>query len=195
MPLPIVQPIIPRLSRRLPIGRGWRYEVKLDGFRGTLYIEKDRARFRSKTMRVMKRFESLAESLVRSIEVRDAIFDGEIIVMREQKPDFYALMFRRRQPEYAAFDLLWLNGRDLRERRYVERKKLLHEAINQSSAIGYVDDYNEPEVFTAAARLDLEGVVAKRSVDTYEASTEWLKIKHPGYSQAEGRHEFFQRAK
>lgn len=117
MPLPIVQPIIPRLSRQLPVGRGWRYEVKLDGFRGTLYIENGCALFRSKTMRVMKRFESLAQILARLIGVRNAIFDGEIVVMRAQKPDFYALMFRRGQPEYAAFDLVWLNGRDLRPRR------------------------------------------------------------------------------
>lgn len=193
MPLPIVQPIIPRLSRHLPVGRGWRYELKLDGFRATLYIEKGGAVFRSKTMRVMKRFESLAESLARSIGVRDAIFDGEIVVMREKRPDFYALMFRRGQPEYAAFDLIWLNGRDLRRRSYTERKKLLRETIHESKAIGYVEDYTQPEIFTAAARLDLEGVVAKRSPDTYDPSTRWLKIKHPGYSQAEGRYEFFDR--
>lgn len=144
-------------------------------------------------MRVMKRFESLALNLARSIEVRDAIFDGEIVVMREQKPDLYALMFSRGQPEYAAFDLIWLNGRDLRRRSYAERKKLLWQTIHESHAAGYVEDYTQPEIFAAAAGLNLEGVVAKRSADTYDSSTEWLKIKHAGYSQAEGRYEFFGR--
>jgi bifunctional non-homologous end joining protein LigD len=191
--LPVIHPIIPQLSRTIPRGRKWRYEVKLDGFRGTLYIEQGKAWFRSKAMRVMKRFQPLADSLATSVSVRDAIFDGEIIVMKERTPDFYALMFSRGQSEYAAFDLVWKNGRDLRGLSYNERKQRLRTTLTHSAAIGFVEHYREPEVFEAAARLDLEGIVAKRSTDPYDARTQWIKVKHAEYSQAEGRHDLFRR--
>jgi len=193
MTLPVIEPIIPRLARELPVGRSWRYEVKLDGFRGTLYIDRGRAQFRSKSVRVMKRFQSLADGLARALDLRDAILDGEIIVMARHTPDFYALMFRRGQPEYAAFDLMWLNGRDLRRRSYTERKNLLRTTLKGSQAIGYVEHYTTPDLFEAAAQLDLEGVVAKRSGDPYAQTTDWLKVKYAGYSQWEGRHELFDR--
>jgi len=183
MSLPVVQPIVPRLSRSIPLGREWRYEVKLDGFRGTLYLENGRGWFRSKAMRVMKRFKPLADSLAKAVRLRDAIFDGEIIVMTKATPDFYALMFSRGHPEYAAFDLLWKNGRDLRSLSYNERKKRLRATLANTATIGYVEDYDQPALFEAAARLDLEGIVAKRKSDTYDPSTEWLTVNHTRSSQ------------
>lgn len=58
MTLPIIEPIRPVLSQRIPTGDEWRYEPKIDGFRGTLYVEDGRGVFRSKTMRLMRRFDS-----------------------------------------------------------------------------------------------------------------------------------------
>ncbi len=58
--LPIAEPVLPVLSRELPLGRAWRYELKLDGFRGMLYVDRGAASFRSKTMRPMPRFADLA---------------------------------------------------------------------------------------------------------------------------------------
>ena len=79
--LPIIDPILPVLNRALPRGREWRYELKLDGFRGTLYIDDGKAFFRSKTKRVMRRFQDLADGLAKVLNVRSAVFDGEILVM------------------------------------------------------------------------------------------------------------------
>lgn len=190
--LPIIEPIIPKLSRTVPAGAEWRYEPKLDGFRGTLYIERDRAVFRSKRRNVMRRFQALADSLRRALPLREAILDGEIVVMRDQQPDFYALMFRRGAPEYAAFDLLWLDGADLRPLRFDERKRRLEELV-RDTPIGFVESHAEPELFEAAVRMDLEGIVAKRARDPYSAESEWIKVKHPNYPQAEGRWKFFER--
>lgn len=192
-PLPHVDPIRPSLSKVVPLGREWVYELKLDGFRGVLHVEDGRGYFTSKNNRVMRRFESLADTLARSLNVRSAILDGEIVVMREGMPDFYALMFRRGEPQYAAFDLLWLNGRDLREATYRRRKGALRRLLADQTAVGYVDSYSASELFDAAVRLDLEGVVAKRMTDVYAPSTIWLKIKHGGYSKNEGRWELFAR--
>src|ERR1051325_944346 len=116
----------------VPAGSGWLYELKLDGFRGILSIENGRASFTSKNGKPLKRFDDLAASLTAALPVKNAIFDGEIIVMGDHGPDFYALMMRRGQPAYAAFDLLWLDGRDLRSQALWRRKKTLERLIADS---------------------------------------------------------------
>src|SRR6266850_7179605 len=113
-PSPSSAPILASLSRDLPRGADWRYELKFDGFRGTLYVEETSAWFRAKTNRVMHRFDDLALRVAGELAVRSAIIDGEIVVMGERGPDFYALMFRREAPQVAAFDLLWRDGKDPR---------------------------------------------------------------------------------
>jgi bifunctional non-homologous end joining protein LigD len=188
--LPIIQPIRPIRGRAVPTGTEWAYEPKLDGFRGTLYVEDGRALFRSKTMRTMRRFQELADGLAKSLPVRDAILDGEIIAMSDRGPDFYALFFRRGKPAFAAFDLLWLNGRDMRPVSFWRRKTALQKLLAHSP-IGYVDHYDTPELFRIAAEKDLEGIVAKRRSDPYSPETEWVKVKHSGYSQMAGRWELF----
>jgi bifunctional non-homologous end joining protein LigD len=190
--LPLIEPIRPTLSKAVPIGRAWLYEPKLDGFRGTLYIERKHGLFRSKTMKRMARFRDLAESLARTIDVEEAIFDGEIIVMRDRRVDFNALFWSDGEPAYAAFDLLWLNGADLRPLPLHKRKRKLR-AITKRGPIAYVEAMREPALYDATVHLDLEGIVAKRKSDPYTPETEWLKIKHSGYTQKEGRWELFDR--
>jgi bifunctional non-homologous end joining protein LigD len=168
------------------------YELKLDGFRGVLSIEEGRGRFTSKTAKGLPRFQDLADHLAAGLDVRDAILDGEIIVMGSGGPDFFALFSRRGEPAYAAFDLLWLNGRDLRAQPLWRRKRALKKLVT-ATAIGYVEHVDTPGLFDAAVERDLEGIVAKRRSDPYAPDTEWVKVKHSGYSQNEGRWELFDR--
>jgi bifunctional non-homologous end joining protein LigD len=190
--LPSVEPILPILSKVIPVGREWLYEPKLDGFRGTLFLEGNRGFFRSKTKKKMPRFKDLAESLARTAGVEDAIFDGEIIVMRESRVDFNALFWADGEPAYAAFDLLWLNGVDLRPLPLHKRKRKLR-ALTKRGPIAYVEAMREPQLYDAVVHMDLEGIVAKRKNDPYAPATEWLKIKHVGYTQKEGRAQLFHR--
>lgn len=190
--VPLIDPLRPERARTVPQGREWLYELKLDGFRGMLYVEQGRGRFLSKTRRWMPRFRELADGLARRLGVRDAILDGEIIVMGKEGPDFKALMWNRGTAAYAAFDLLWRDGRDLRALPLWRRKKALH-ALTAASPIGYVEHCDDPHLFDSAVRMDLEGIVAKRRADPYAPETEWLKIKHAGYSQMAGRWEMFER--
>ncbi|MBV8546963.1 MAG: hypothetical protein JO093_18820 [Acidobacteria bacterium] len=55
--LPRVEPILPQLVKQLPRGPQWVYELKFDGFRGTLYVEGSRGRFLSKAMKPLRRFD------------------------------------------------------------------------------------------------------------------------------------------
>ena len=191
--LPRIDPLRPKLTKTVPHGREWVYELKLDGFRGMLHVEDGRGLFFSKTRRSMPRFRDLADALARQLGARNAILDGEIVVMGEGRPDFFALMRNSGTPAYAAFDLLWLDDCDLRPLPLWRRKKALQTLI-ASSPIGHVEHCNDPRLFESAVQMDLEGIVAKRRSDSYASNTEWLKIKHPEYSQSDGRWELFQRA-
>ena len=157
-----------------------------------LYVERREGQFRSKTKRPLRRFQDLADALARALPVDDAILDGEVVVMGESGPDFAALMWSRGQPVYAAFDLLWLNGRDLRPLPLWRRRRALA-ALVRDTPIALVEWLNDPGLFEIAAQMDLEGIVAKRRADPYTPETEWRKVKYAGYSQMEGRWEMFQR--
>jgi len=188
--LPSVTPLWPVRRKIVPVGRDWIYELKLDGFRGMLRIDGSRAQFTSKRSKPMPRFDPLALSLARALRVRNAILDGEIIVMGKDGPDFNALFFRRGTPAYAAFDLLWLNDRDFRAVPLWRRKKALLKLV-ASTPIGYVDDVNDPALFSVVSQRDLEGIVAKRRRDPYRMESEWVKVKCGAYSQMVGRWELF----
>jgi bifunctional non-homologous end joining protein LigD len=155
-----------------------------------LTIEQGRGRFTSKTSKPMPRFQPLADALTRALGVRDAILDGEIIVMGTEGPDFYALFFRRGEPAFAAFDLLWLNGRDLRELPLWRRKKRLATLVAKTP-VAFVDHVDDPALFAVTATRDLEGIVAKRRGEGYGPATQWVKVKTPGYTQMQGRWELF----
>ena len=188
--LPLIEPIRPVKRTAVPVGKDWLYELKLDGFRGVLSIENGSGSFTSKTSKPMPRFRELAAALARVLPVKSAILDGEIVVMSGRGPDFNALFFRRGQPAYAAFDLLYLDGRDLRELPLWRRKRMLRKLVTKT-AVAYVEDVEDPALYAAASARDLEGIVAKRRGDPYSSATEWVKVKHPGYTQMQGRWELF----
>jgi len=93
-----------------------------------------------------------------------------------------------------AFDLVWLNGVDLRQTPLIERKKKLRRLIEGSgcSEIIYAQHVERDGtlLFQEVCERNLEGVIAKRRMGVYSEHG-WLKIKNPHYTQTEGRHEMF----
>jgi bifunctional non-homologous end joining protein LigD len=197
MPLPQVQPIIP-ISRKEPFDDpDWLFEFKYDGFRAQLYLEQGRSHFVSRRGNVLSRFDALARAVAAEFEVTEAIFDGEVIVADETgRPLFYDLLRRTRRPAYVAFDLLWLNGTDLRSLPLSERRRRLRHILPVASS-GVSEalsvESRGRELFELMCSHDLEGIVAKRLADPYEPRTRWFKVKNPDYSQKEGRGELFNR--
>jgi bifunctional non-homologous end joining protein LigD len=111
---------------------------------------------------------------------------------------FNDLLFRRRECLFFAFDLLHLNGEDLRGLQLIERKARLKRLLRRKrSRVLYVDHIEKHglRLFEKVCALDLEGVVAKRKNSVYRATEKpspyWIKIKNRNYSQVEGREEFF----
>src|SRR5215510_14290864 len=133
-------------------------------------------------------------------KVESAVVDGEIACIDDAgRPVFRDLLFRRRQCVFIAFDLLYLNGRDLRVLPLVERKSLLKKLLRRKrSRIRYLDhvETDGQLLFEQIVRMDLEGMVCKQRNSPYKVTEKpsryWIKVKNPRYSQLQGREEFFE---
>src|SRR5215831_19484607 len=134
--LPRVQPIAP-IRRPVPFDDpDWLFDLKYDGFRGLCYLEQGRCRLISRNGNLMSRFAGLGDQIAASLAVHDAILDDEVIAADETgRPQFYDLLRHARAPGYVAFDLIWLNGVDLRPLPLTERRRHLQDIIPKGSAI------------------------------------------------------------
>lgn len=174
----------------------WLFEIKWDGYRAVAFIDDGRVRFVSRNQNdLTAQFPELG-TLPRFIKARRAIFDGEIVALDEEGRPSFSLMqqrtgFRPGKPRighrdgvpviYYAFDLLYLDGFDLRRVALERRKELLQEHLVPSDIVRFSDHYPEKglALFEAAKQKGLEGILAKRRTSLYDEtrSREWLKIK------------------
>jgi bifunctional non-homologous end joining protein LigD len=174
----------------------WIFEPKLDGFRSLAYIDSGSARLVSRKGNTLKSFPELTRALATAVPAASAILDGEIVRLGpDGKPLFYELMRRRAPQHFYAFDLLWIDGEDLRARPLLERKRRLRNLMTVPGPALYVDHVagSGVDLFDAVCASDMEGIVAKLAEGRYSPEeTSWVKIKNPRYSQAEGRADFFE---
>ena len=158
---PKISPIIPVRRRDLFESAEWVYEVKHDGFRALAYVNGSRCRLISRRGNEMKRFANLSNSIASELKVTDAVLDGEIVALdSDGMPAFYDLMKRQCQAVYYAFDIIQLNGRDLRELSLLERKKILRSVIPRKSTwIGCVSyaDQGALKLFELVKKMILRG--------------------------------------
>ena len=132
------------------------------------------------------RFPAIVEAALR-LKATSFLIDGEAVILGEDgTSDFKALRTRSSEAVLLAFDLLEVDGNDLRELPLIERKKQLRRLIGTSKrrrAIQYVDHIkgDGPAVFRHACSLGLEGIVSKRMDAPYRSgpSKTWLKSKNP----------------
>jgi bifunctional non-homologous end joining protein LigD len=144
-------------------------------------------------------FDPLCQSMAFFLSVKSAVMDGEIACLDQNGcSQFNNLLFRRGEPTFCAFDLLALNGRDLRDLPLVERKRRLRDILPhcpQLLFVDYIEGLGE-ELFELVCQRDLEGIVAKHRESRYSIAEEnppWIKIRNRGYSQMVGRDELFER--
>jgi len=178
----------------------WLFEVKYDGFRALAYIEDGRCRLKSRNGNIFRSFGQLADRVAAGLPRRSLVLDGEIVCLdKDGRPQFRQLLFRRDQPCFAAFDLLYRDGIDLRLSPLYERKAALERIVRNSDSheILYVDHVEEQGagLFDLACARDLEGIVAKQKFSPYMNADErhWVKIRNRHYSQWAGREELFER--
>ncbi len=194
---------------------GWLFEPKLDGFRALAFLQDGNVRLFSRTGKDMTRnFRGIADELS-VLPHNEMILDGEIVALgQDGLADFVLLQGNSGMPKapgaesastsaptiaYYPFDILYLDGRDLRQAQLHQRKQALRLAVPPSERIRSVE-YVEGEgeaFYRAAGQLGLEGIVAKRKDSRYNAgerSRDWLKIKRTlaqefviaGYTRGEG---------
>jgi bifunctional non-homologous end joining protein LigD len=189
--LPQIEPIV-LASRREPFDDPeYLFEPKYDGFRGVVYASELGCEIRSRRDFQFDRFGDLCSRITGVLGARNLILDGEVVSLnRHGKPVFRDLTRGQGFLAFAAFDLLWLDGTDLRPRPLAERKALLGNLLPQDTGPLYkiltLEEHGRA-LFSAIKKMDLEGIVAKRKTDTYARGTMWYKIKNAGYSQGEGR--------
>jgi len=181
--------MLPTLVDQSPDGDEWIHEVKYDGYRTILAVDRDRTRAYTRTGQNWSHEYRLIIEEARKLPCKTAIIDGEMIVQNAAGVSDYAALRRaiKREPHRLilyAFDLIMLNGRDLRPVPLRERRARLEKLIGADPA-GRIHfsphlTNNGPEVFKAADRLGLEGIVSKRPDSLYLPGKKvwsWLKAK------------------
>ena len=183
-----IEPCDPTLRESPPRGADWVYEIKVDGYRAQLHLEDREVKVYSRAgSDWTEQFSSIAAS-AGQLKAKSAIIDGEAVVYGTGGvPDFQQLrreLGRRRSERvrYHAFDVLYLDGYDLRGAAYEDRKDLLRRLLkNAPETFIYVEalaaDGNE--IFDKGCKLGLEGLVAKRLGQPYRSGRQeiWVKLK------------------
>jgi bifunctional non-homologous end joining protein LigD len=199
----LTPPCEPILRPRPPRGEAWLHEVKFDGFRTQLHKAGDTVTIYSKGGHdFTSRYPAIAGAL-KPLPIRSAIIDAEVTVCGEDGvPQFYRLLTSRfDQGELCAwaFDLMELNGKDLRQEPLKARKAALVKLLRRASPfLRLSESFSHPiKLLAECERRGLEGVVSKRVDSQYRSgkSSTWIKVKCAAWREANrDRHELFERA-
>jgi bifunctional non-homologous end joining protein LigD len=163
----------------------WLFELKYDGFRAVAAISKRHAVLWSRNaLDLGARFRGVRAALER-IGAREAVLDGEVVVLDEGGIPRFQLLQKGEEGEavYFVFDLLWLDGEDLRKRPLEERRALLETLLGKRSSgairLGEQTAGSARAALEAAAAAGHEGLIAKRRGSAYESrrSKAWVKLK------------------
>ncbi len=161
----------------------WSFELKYDGFRALAGIASGRVALWSRNqLDLAPRFPAIALSL-RELRTREAVLDGEVAALDAKGVPRFGLLQEGTHPLiYFVFDLLWLDGEDLRARSIEERRRLLERVLagappDLQMSIEITGDH--VRWMAQAAAKGFEGLLAKRRGSTYESrrSGAWLKLK------------------
>ena len=196
----------------------WVFEIKWDGYRAISFIADGKVRLVSRNQNdLTAQFHEL-DDLPKFVNAESAVLDGEIVALDEQGRSSFSLMQQRtgfrsggRRAAgradvlivYYVFDLIYLDGYDLRRVPLEDRKRVLSQILIADPRIRYSEHFAEKGIalFEAAKQQGLEGILAKKRGSFYEErrSREWVKIKITqtidcvigGYTDPEGSRQYF----
>lgn len=182
-----VLPQLATLKSKAPVGEKWLHEIKYDGYRLQIHLNKGVRIFTRNGHDWTSRFPIIAGAF--DIPVERAIFDGEVVVVHEGRTNFSELQAdlasgKQRRMVFYAFDLLYLDGFDLRKSPQVERKRVLKMLFDETGLHGPIL-YSEHmltdgnEMFAASCKLGFEGIISKNAEAPYRSDRgeAWLKVK------------------
>ena len=163
----------------------WVFETKWDGFRAIAVARPGHASLYSRNLNdISRKYPSVCQALARI--KHEAVLDGELVALDEHgRSRFQLLQNAEREPVrvlYCVFDLLYLDGKDLRGKTLLERKAALKRTLPKTPLLLY-SEYVVGEgikAFNRAKRANEEGVMAKLASSQYHSGVrtrEWLKVK------------------
>ncbi len=171
------------------------YELKLDGIRCVAYIEPKSVTLQNKRFKDLTPIYPEISDICKCVKKR-VILDGELVVLTNGKPDFYALQKRslmgdkfrislaaKKNPvQFVAYDIIYYDGKDLTDNPLMERKEYLSKAVSEGHnlSVSRWIERNGVAFFQLAKKENLEGIVAKKKDGLYhigKRTSEWIKIK------------------
>src|ERR1017187_4211505 len=194
-----IEPMMASLVDKPPRGDEWLFEVKWDGVRAIAFVDREEIRLQSPSgLRCERQYPELA-AIHHQLAAEQAILDGEIAVLDDKgvsqfhliqpriansDPSGIAHLVRSTPVVYFVFDLLYLDGYDLRNVNLATRRELLASVVTPGGALRISEAFPGAgaELLEAARETGLEGIIAKHASSCYESrrSREWLKIKIVG---------------
>ena len=183
---PTIAPCLPKSAQEPPTGPGWIHEIKHDGFRILARRVVDRVRLYTRNgYNLADRFPRIVDAIA-SLPVESCFIDGGVVVVDERSISVFELLRSWRHDHAAllyAFDLIELDGEDLRSSPIEDRKRVLaHLLPRKRDGIILNEHYegNGPIIYQQACRFGCEGIVSKpRSRYRSGRVNDWLKIKNP----------------
>ena len=165
---------------------GWLFEVKWDGYRAIANISKDEVSLISRNNLPFDKYYPINDAVKKW--GMNAVLDGELLVLNDKGiSDFGAMQNWRSEADgnlvFYIFDILWYEGRNLMDQPFSERRAVLQSILptdNDHIRQSKVFDANGIDFFSAAERMGLEGIIAKKADSVYTSdlrSKEWLKVK------------------
>jgi bifunctional non-homologous end joining protein LigD len=186
-----IEPCLPTNAHAVPTGPQWAYEIKHDGYRFICRRDGDSVRvFSRRGNDHTDRAPGIAEALM-ALKVRSVTIDGEGVVCGpDGVTDFNRLRAalgrsRSRQAFLYAFDLLELDGQDLRREPWETRRATLASLLRKASdgirLSEHIEGTDGTSIFDHACRMGLEGIIAKRRDRPYRSGRcpDWIKVKNP----------------
>src|SRR6516165_493464 len=181
-----IEPCLPSSAERPPSGPDWIHEIKHDGYR--LMARRDSVGIRLLTRNGhdwSPRYPLIREAVNR-LKVRSCLIDGEAVACDENGLAVFERLRRKREGRHVflyAFDLIELNGDDLRRDPLEVRKATLRSMLAKAGLGLRFNEHLEgdgPTVFAHACKMGLEGIVSKRKDSAYRSgrSPDWLKMKN-----------------
>lgn len=206
------------LAEKPPRGEDWLFEVKWDGVRAVAFVDREEIRLQSRSgIRCERQYPELA-TVPHQIAAQQAVLDGEIAVLDDKgvsrfhliqpriansDPNTIAHLVRSTPVVYFVFDILYLDGYDLRNVALSDRRKLLEAVVTPNGVLRVSEAFPAAgdEMLAAAREHGLEGILAKHASSCYESkrSGEWLKIKIVnqqefaigGFTEPQGDRDYF----
>src|SRR5262245_33122741 len=184
----VIRTMQPVLASAVPRGPRWVHEVTHDGWRIVAQVQDGDVRLASQSGRGYTREMAVIANALAKLQVHDAIIDGEIAAPDSRgtaRPEVRRALYHPKLLAYFAFDLLWLNGEDLRTLPLLDRKRRLATLMRGvSPRLIYVEHAGvaQRQGLYDAAIASGDGIISKRVESQYWPGPrkEWVKVKPPG---------------